>query len=205
MTDLGGSMRARQADDRLRFSEELEACRPYLLRVAERHLPGAIRAKVGASDLVQESLLDAHRKWGDYSGSSPDELRAWLYRVLMFNLAETRRTFLGTARADVRREDAGPGDASACPVGTLADREPTPGTRAIGRERAERLAEAMARLPDRDRLVLLWRHHDGLGFVEIGRRLGDRTEAAARQAYQRACEHLADRLGGGDASWVIEG
>ena len=94
MTDLGGSMRARQADDRLRFSEELEACRPYLLRVAERHLPGAIRAKVGASDLVQESLLDAHRKWGDYSGSSPDELRAWLYRVLMFNLAETTRTFL---------------------------------------------------------------------------------------------------------------
>ncbi|WP_152053976.1 sigma-70 family RNA polymerase sigma factor [Tautonia marina] len=189
-------MPARGSEDGSRIARDLEACRSYLLQVAERHLPGAIRSKVGASDLVQESLLDAHQRRQDFAGTSLDELRAWLYRLLMFNLAEKRRAFLGTARADVRRElpDGG------IPCKTLTADDPTPGTTAIGREQAERLAGAMARLRERDRLVLLWRHHEGLGFAAIGQRLGDRTEAAARQAYQRACERLAEQLGGADSS-----
>lgn len=189
-------MSARGSEDGSRIASELEACRAYLLQVARRHLPGAIRSKVGASDLVQESLLDAHRRRQDFTGTSLDELRAWLYRLLMFNLAEKRRTFFGTARADVRREFSDGG----MPCASLAADEPTPGTTAIGREQAERLAGAMARLRERDRLVLLWRHYEGLGFASIGQRLGDRTEAAARQAYQRACERLADLIGGADSS-----
>ena len=50
----------------------------YLLLVAERELDPDLRAKGSASDLVQETFLEAQRDFARFQGSSRDELRAWL-------------------------------------------------------------------------------------------------------------------------------
>ncbi len=54
-----------KADD-----EAIEGFRSYLLRVAERALRPALKTKEGASDVVQETLVDAHRKFRRFEGRS---------------------------------------------------------------------------------------------------------------------------------------
>ena len=80
----------------------LEACRRYLLLVAERELDPALRPKGGASDLVQETFLEAQRDFAGFRGRSQPELRAWLRQILRNNLANFHRRFRD---ADKRRLD----------------------------------------------------------------------------------------------------
>ena len=46
----------------------MEACRLYLLSIADRRLDEDLRAKGGTSDLVQETFLEAQRDFGAVSG-----------------------------------------------------------------------------------------------------------------------------------------
>src|SRR5580700_9060811 len=71
----------------------LEACRRYLLAIASRELDPDLRAKGGASDLVQETFLEAQRDFARFQGSSPEELRAWLRQVLLHNVGAFTRRF----------------------------------------------------------------------------------------------------------------
>lgn len=180
------------------FGADLEACRNYLTLVAERMIPPALRPKLGASDLVQETFVDARRRFGDLRARGPDELRAWLYRVMMLNLAEQKRTYFATARTDVRREvrdRPAIGEDGPTLLDGLADARPTPSTAAISRERLARLASALGELAERDRRAILLRYAEGLSFAEIGRRLDGLSEDAARKLYGRACRRLLDRVG----------
>src|SRR5689334_5788737 len=74
----------------------LEGYRPYLLLVANRQLPPDLRPKVGASDLVQDTFLEAQRDFAQFHGHTEDELRAWLARVLLNNLANITRQYRAT-------------------------------------------------------------------------------------------------------------
>src|SRR5258708_34556565 len=81
----------------------LDSCRNYLLRVAERHLDPKLRAKGGASDLVQETFLEAQRDFGGFHGNSEQELLAWLSRVLLNNLGNLYRRYGETDKRDFNR------------------------------------------------------------------------------------------------------
>ena len=54
----------------------LELCRPYLLHIANQELASDLQPKIGASDLVQETFLDAHRDFGRFHGTAEAEWRA---------------------------------------------------------------------------------------------------------------------------------
>src|SRR5262249_21935157 len=82
----------------------LEACRGYLLLVAERELAPDLRAKGGASDLVQETFLEAQRDFADFRGDTEAEFRAWLRRLLLHNVANFARHFRDTAQRQAARE-----------------------------------------------------------------------------------------------------
>ncbi len=72
----------------------VDRCRNYLLLVANRGLNPDLRVKVGASDLVQETLLAAQRGFDRFEGSSDAELRLWLRRILLNKMASaTEPTF----------------------------------------------------------------------------------------------------------------
>ena len=74
----------RQSLDRARrgspqaLGQVLELCRRYLLHIANSELDSHLQAKLGASDVVQETFLEAQRIFDRFEGNSPDELRAWL-------------------------------------------------------------------------------------------------------------------------------
>src|SRR5262245_20956863 len=66
----------------------LEGCRQYLLLVANQQLDPGLRDKLGPSDLVQETFLDAQQDFRHFHGHTEPELLAWLRRILLNNLAD---------------------------------------------------------------------------------------------------------------------
>ena len=50
--------------------ELLEACRGYLLLIANGQLDADLRQKLGGSDLVQETFVQAHRDFVRFNGGS---------------------------------------------------------------------------------------------------------------------------------------
>ena len=96
MSDAARQLAAARAGSREALGQVLQACRGYLLLLAERELDPDLRAKGGASDLVQGTFLEAQKDFAHFQGDSEDELRAWLRQVLLHNLANfTRRPWPG--------------------------------------------------------------------------------------------------------------
>jgi RNA polymerase sigma-70 factor (ECF subfamily) len=176
------------------LGEVLEACRLYMLGIAERELDPLLRAKAGASDLVQQTFLEAQRDFGQFHGGTEDELLAWLRRLLLNNLANFARQYRGTHKRAVNREVRLPGQNIESTSGAnIAGAEPTPSSAFQRDEQYEALSRALARLPDEYRQVIAWRYEEDLSFDEIGARLG-RTANAARKLWVRAIERLEGEM-----------
>src|SRR5262245_57514454 len=75
------------------LGQVLEACRGYLLMIAQQELEPALQAKGGASDLVQQTFLEAQRDFAGFEGSTREALLAWMRRLLLNNLANFRREY----------------------------------------------------------------------------------------------------------------
>ncbi len=184
-----------QAGSREALGQVLETFRAYLLLIADRELDPELRAKGGASDLVQETFVEAQRDFGRFHGSSAEELRAWLRRLLLNNMANFTRQYRGRAKREVGREvslEAG-GSSHERGAGLAADIL-SPSGQAVAHEQAETLARAVQELPPDYRQVLALRHEEQLGFEEIGQRM-QRTANAARMLWLRAVERLQKEMG----------
>jgi RNA polymerase sigma-70 factor (ECF subfamily) len=174
--------------DREFLGAALESFRPYLLMVANKELGSALRSKLGASDMVQETFCEAQRDWRGFQGRTPDELKAWLRRILINNLRDLNRKF----SEDKRRLDLEV-PLSRGRHSDLTAAELTPSTRAVQAEEALVLEAAMARLPEGYRRVIELRNHECLPFAEVGRTMG-KTADAARMYWFRAVERLSLEL-----------
>jgi RNA polymerase sigma-70 factor (ECF subfamily) len=172
----------------------LEACRPYLLLVANQQLPPDLQGKVGPSDLVQETFLRAQQHFGGFRGHTEADLLAWLRRILLNRLANTARSFQGTDKRQAGREVALETDD---PVAALekgvVDSAPSPPSDLIAREEAGAVRQALGRLPEHYQEVVRWRSWERLSFEEIARRTG-RSAEAARKLWTRAVDELARLL-----------
>lgn len=166
------------------FGVVLEACRQFLLGIANDELPPELRAKGGASDLVQEALAEAHLNRGQFYGQSFGDLRAWLRGILLNQLRMFRRRFTATEARDIGRE---------VPLVTvlslLPATGPNPADELVCQEDRDRLSMAIEKLPEKMREVVHLRHQKQLYFDEIGHRL-QRSEVAAYQLYRRAVVRL---------------
>lgn len=166
----------------------------YLLAIAEGELAGDLRAKVGASDLVQETMLEAHQALDQFRGSTEAELRAWLRQILLSRLAHAGRRYRTAAcrsiRGEVSLDDHG-GEALAA-WNLPADATP-PVERVLRDADAAKLRRALGRLPETYRQCLVLRSFDDLPFAEVGAALGISSEAA-RKLWSRAIVALKREL-----------
>jgi RNA polymerase sigma-70 factor (ECF subfamily) len=183
-----------RAGSREALGRALETCRGYLLQVAQGELAPELRAKGGASDLVQETLLEAYRDFDRFHGGTEDELLAWLRRLLLNNLADFTRRYRGTGRRQLDREVAPPGDSSAEPGGGLVAADRSPSSLAAAGEQASVVLRVLERLPEEYRRVIVLRYQDARTFDEIGKELG-LTANAARKLLLRAIERVQTELG----------
>jgi RNA polymerase sigma-70 factor (ECF subfamily) len=166
-----------------------ERCRQYLLLVANRELDAGLRSKLGASDLVQETLLTAQQVFGQFAGNSEQELRLWLRAILLNTTAHTSRWYRQTEKRDIHRErplwNAGSGDdAWHCIAG-----QDTPCRNAIANEQTLAIEQAVNCLPKHYGQVIRLRCFERQSFVEIGRVLQISADAA-RKLWCRAIDRL---------------
>jgi RNA polymerase sigma-70 factor (ECF subfamily) len=169
------------------LARALEPYRDYLALVARRTIGPELRAKIGASDVVQETFLAAPQHIGAFRGRTEPEWRAWLKAILLHHLAKQRRH----QAADKRRA---PDDDPARRPRAAADAVTSPSRHLMRRERDAALAEALDRLPERYRRVVCWHHQDRLGFREIAERLGVSSDAA-QKIWGRALVRRKELLG----------
>jgi RNA polymerase sigma-70 factor, ECF subfamily len=170
----------------------LQACRGYLLLVAQQQVDPELRAKGGASDLVQETFLEAQRDFAQFHGHSEAELLAWLRRLLLNNVADFSRRYQGTQKRGAAQEVALDGGSSGGGPPVAAE-EPSPSGLAAANEQAALLQRALERLPEDYRQVIVLHHQEQRSFVEIGEVMG-RSPEAVRKLWGRAIERLQQEL-----------
>ena len=67
---------------------ELAEYRDYLMTIAHLHLEPKLQVKLDASDIVQQTLLEAHEQREQFRGQSRPEFAAWLKQILVHNLLD---------------------------------------------------------------------------------------------------------------------
>jgi RNA polymerase sigma-70 factor (ECF subfamily) len=191
--DAARLLSAAQAGSSEALGEVLEACRAYLLAIAQQELEPALQAKGGASDLVQQTFLEAQRDFAGFRGTTQEALLAWMRRLLRNNLANFRRDYRRDKRR-VTREVALPGgDSSARHGGGLPGETPTPSVEVMRDEQTQALERAVARLPQDYRRVILLRYREERSFEEIAAAM-QRSQNAVRKLWARAIERLQQEL-----------
>ena len=188
-------IRARAGDESAR-NELFSKCRSYVAVVARAEIETWLRAKVDASDLVQQTLLEAHRGWDDFQGTTEGEWLAWLRRILENNATDFVRRYHGAAKRRVGREVplhqpiAGQSDAR---VRDPSDPGETPSQVVLRRERQIEVADAVSRLPDDYQEVIMLRNLQRLPFSEVAERMG-RSRPAVQMLWMRALKSLQQIL-----------
>ena len=174
-----------------------EDYRAYLRQLAGLQLDPRLRAKLDASDVVQETLLEAYLALRDFQGHSEAEFVTWLSRILNRNLADAGRRFRRGAR-DVARERplAAASEGSPSHSGAaLGAEQPSPSQQVVANESLLRLVAALAQLPEDQRQALSLKHFQGWSAQAISRHLG-RTEAAVAGLLRRGLQRLRQLLAG---------
>ena len=171
----------------------LEGARSYLMLQAEHQLPLTLRAKVGPSDIVQETALDAHRDFLRFRGTTQEELYAWLRTILQNNVMDAVRRFDMAQKRSAKREASISVVVDRRGVSVLPTGGNSPDRSAIRREDAALLTVVLAQVPGDYQTVLRLRYWEGLSFPEIASRIG-RSEEAARKLWYRALARLTMEL-----------
>jgi RNA polymerase sigma-70 factor (ECF subfamily) len=183
-------------DDRIALSR-LERYRSWLGLLARMEVEGRFRAKFDASDVVQQTLLEAVRAWPDFRGRTDAECGAWLRQILARVLLHEMRHYAGTQRRDLGREvslEQSLFESSQRLGNMLAAPGSTPSAHLDRQEREIQLAEALARLPEDYRRVILLRNIEGLSHEEVAHRM-KRGTGAVRMLWVRALGKLREGLG----------
>ncbi len=160
----------------------------WLQLLARMQIDGRFRGKFDASDIVQQTLLEACRDLPKFRGGTEGELLAWLRQVLAHVLGHEFRRYAGTQQRDVGREvslEQSLAQSSQRLGDMLAAPGSSPSQQAVRHEQEVLLAEVLARLPDDYREVLILRNLEGLSHEEIAVRMG-RGVGAVRMLWVRA-------------------
>jgi RNA polymerase sigma-70 factor (ECF subfamily) len=174
----------------------LEQFRAYLRLLARLNLHPRLRGKLDPSDVVQQTLLQAHQAAANLDGRTDAEVAGWLRQALARNLSHAVRDF-GRHCRDMAREQSldAAVDASSARLETwLADSaQESPSADLQFHEQALKLAAALEQLPDAQRQALILQHWQGCSLAEIAEQL-DRTPAAVAGLLKRGLQQLRSFL-----------
>jgi RNA polymerase sigma-70 factor (ECF subfamily) len=175
--------------DRGAFERLFARHRPDLRRFIERRLDPHLRGRLDASDVVQETQLEAYRRLPDFLRRRPMPFHVWLRRTAYERLLMLRRQHVEAARRAVGREEPLPDRSSVLLARQFVPPGSTPSHQLSRRELVRQVQQALARLPEADREVLFMRNFEGLSYQEVASIL-DLDPAAARKRHGRALLRL---------------
>jgi len=184
------------------IDELWERHRPALRRMIDARLDRALGRRVDASDVVQDVLLRASQRLGDYLRDPCMPFQLWLRQIAHDHVIDAHRRHRGAEKRSLDRERPAIGmgngafaDRSSLDlVAQLRDPALTPAAEALQDELRKRFREAIDLLDDVDREVILLRHFEQLANAEAAQVLG-LTEAATGMRHLRALRRLRAILG----------
>jgi RNA polymerase sigma-70 factor (ECF subfamily) len=188
-----GLLEQARAGDRDAFERLFARYRKYLHQLVELRLDPRLRARVDASDVVQETQLEAFRRLADYLDREPMPFRLWLRKTAQERLGMLQRQHLGAARRAVGREAPLPDVSSLQLAGRFLASGTTPSQQLSRQELVRQVQQAIAQLSEVDREILLMRNLEGLSNQEVAHVL-QIEPATASQRYGRALLRLRNVL-----------
>ena len=177
-----------------------------LRRMIGLRLDPALAARLDASDVVQDVLLEAHRRLSDYLRNPTMPFHLWLRHIAKDHIIDAHRRHRDAQRRSLDREQplvpAALRRSSFDLAGQLLDQELTPASEAVRRELQRRLEAAVAELPEADREMILLRHGEQLSNQETaacpgperGRRVDALSPGGAPPAAPPCCPAEGRRM-----------
>ncbi len=175
------------------FAKSILRYSNYLRLLAEVQLGQYMRSRLGASDVVQETFLEATRDWQSFRGKSDMELLAWLKKILFHNVNQAIDFHMAKKRS-IRKEVSmermvAMHFSSLAIENALAANVSSPSEPARKREMMVAVADCMAMLSDEHRQILILRTLQSKTYQEIAPILGKSVEAC-RMSWVRAVKEL---------------
>ena len=169
MIEKGRLDRAKQGDEQA-LGELLLAVESYLKLLAKLQIGRHLQVKLDASDIVQETFLEAHRSIARFEGSTRDQFVAWLRTILASRISNNVRRYLGTQARDIRLEQQIQTDLDQSAMslgGMFVDPGDTPSQLVAQEEQSRLVVECLSKLSEDYQNVLVLRHLEGKTFPEI--------------------------------------
>jgi RNA polymerase sigma-70 factor, ECF subfamily len=168
--------------DRERLLLLAEEIRPLLHKLAMAGLPTKLRGKIGASDIVQQTVVDIQSAATIPVMQERSASIGWIVRTLKNNLCDATRHFLRTSKRDTLRE---------CPLESdeILDRRHTVSEHFMQIETLEELRSALCELRSPHREIINWHFIEGMTYSDIAAKV-NRSEDAVRMLAVRSVEHL---------------
>ena len=172
------------------MDQRLDSCRSYLMLLARMQLHGP---KIDPSDVVQQTLLEAHAKREQFTGGD-EALLAWLRKVLTNNIRDAVRRARRQKR-DVRREQSlqEAMEHSSRQLAGLGTEGSSPSAKAIRTEELLRLSDCLMQLPALQRDAVVLHHLQNWKLRDIAQHM-DRSEAAVAGLLHRGLKKLKRQM-----------
>ena len=174
---------------------DLDQYRSYLMLLADLQLNPQLKVKEGASDIVQQTMLEAHRDFAGFRGKTDAELRAWLKMILTHNLQSVAKHYgrdKPAAGREVSLQDQLEQSSALLHRQLVAD-QTSPSMKLMKQERVDQLADALLKLLDDERSAVVLKYYHNWSNAEIAQHLG-RTQEAVAGLLRRGLKKLRNYL-----------
>jgi len=173
------------------FEELFKRHRGRLQKAIAMRMDRRLAARIDASDVLQETYLEAFKRLPKYLQQEEMPFYLWLHWIAREKVLELHRRHLGAEKRAVTQEvQLLPVDSSATFVSfVITGHEPSPSQALAKTELAECLRQALGQLDNDERDLILWRHFEQLSARDMAQLL-QISEAAAGKRYIRAVERL---------------
>lgn len=197
----GDKKASKDATNNNSTGESLDGFRSYLRLLANVQLDKRIRSKVDASDIVQQTMLQAHKAREQFQGENDRQRAAWLRQILTRNLFHATRDLTRDKR-DVRKEQAMQAavDQSSMRLEQLfPSDESSPSVKVQRGEHLLQMAQAIEQLPEAQREALMLHYLEQKSLSEIAEQTG-KTRGSVAGSVRRALATLRESFAqGGEA------
>jgi RNA polymerase sigma-70 factor (ECF subfamily) len=184
----------------MNLDDILNKNRQRLRRLIDLRIDRRLQARVDASDVIQETFIEATKRFDGYADERAVSPYVWLRFLACQKLNQLHRKHLGAqARAADREvsvnQQVGPSATSAVMAIDLLDQGLSPSQIVAGKERASQMQDLIESMSEDDREIIALRNFEQLSKVEVAEILQISTDAAYKR-YVRAIQKLRALMGG---------
>ena len=187
-----------EADSDGPVGDQLENHRERLRRLIDLRLDDRVRGRVDASDVIQETQIEALKRADEYEQNREVPLFVWLRFLALQKVSQLHRHHLGTRARDANREVSMfrrqmPSATSAALAAQLVGKLTTASQAAERAEMKAKVETALQEMSDTDQEVLTLLHFEQLTYREAAAVL-EISEKALGGRYVRALARLKRSL-----------